>query len=419
MPRWLVVTVVASLAACSGEVSEIEGEPEGFVDVGEPGVGRFLVDGEAVELRYRTVDGHRIFEGDILLDGERELPSEAAPEGASVEALYGVSSSSRLWPHGVVPYVIDDSVTTPSRVRQAIAVWEATGIRFVRRTTQRAYVTFSEEPGNGICRAQVGYDGHARYVHLRDTRHYSSCNLGVVVHETGHVLGLWHEHTRPDRDTHVRVLWSHVPSANRDAFEIMTSGARRIGSYDIHSTMHYRSYTLTSDGGASIVARDGSLLLHDWATISRGDVAAIRALYFDGTPVPRPDAGTAAHDAGHDAGPRDAGSRDAGPRDAGAPSLGDGALLGDGGWVYAPPPVDYAGLTEDDALAGPDVDEDRMLRSSGCAIAHQRSADPSRALAVVVLVLALVARQRRRGPGSRRAASKSAVSSTSRPGRAT
>lgn len=398
--RYVFLGLCASMAlACAGEASEIEAEPEGFVDEGEPGVGRFVIDGQVAELHYRTVGEHRIFEGDILLDGEQELAPDPSSEDVAVEPLFGVSSASRLWPHGVVPYVIDGSVTTPGRVRSAIATWEATGIRFVRRTTQRAYVTFSEEPGNGICRAQVGYDGGHRYVHLRDTHHYSACNLGVVVHETGHVLGLWHEHTRPDRDTYVRVLWSHVPSANRDAFAIMTSGARRIGSYDITSSMHYRSYTLTSDGHASIVRRDGSPLLHDWATISRGDVAAIRALYFDGTPVPRPDAGTSVPS---DAGPPDSGAprTDAATSDAGAalpgPVLpGDAASFGDGGVTYAITPVDYAGSSESDGVTGLDYDEGRMIRSGSCSASPRRGAG-AWPVALGLGVVALAARHRRR-----------------------
>ena len=34
--------------------------------------------------------------------------------------------------------------------------------------------------------------------------------FGVVVHELGHVVGFWHEHTRPDRDDHVTIVRQNI-----------------------------------------------------------------------------------------------------------------------------------------------------------------------------------------------------------------
>ena len=64
--------------------------------------------------------------------------------------------------------------------------------------------------------------------------------FGSVSHELGHVLGFYHEQSRPDRDNYVTILRHNIRSGRHHNFlKYSTSEIMTDEPYDIGSVMHY------------------------------------------------------------------------------------------------------------------------------------------------------------------------------------
>ncbi|XP_077999583.1 tolloid-like protein 1 [Glandiceps talaboti] len=153
----------------------------------------------------------------------------------------------RKWPGGVIPYEIAGNFTGSQRAmfKQAMRHWENyTCITFVERDPRvhHDYIIFTYKPCG--CCSYVGRRGNgAQGISIG-----KNCDkFGVVVHELGHVVGFWHEHTRPDRDGHVTIQTENIQPGQDynfqklDATEINSLGE----SYDYNSIMHYARSTFS------------------------------------------------------------------------------------------------------------------------------------------------------------------------------
>ncbi|XP_039470178.1 bone morphogenetic protein 1-like isoform X2 [Oreochromis aureus] len=151
----------------------------------------------------------------------------------------------RVWPDGIIPYVISGNFSGSQRAifRQAMRHWEKhTCVTFTERTTEESYIVFTYRPC-GCCSYVGRRGGGPQAISIG-----KNCDkFGIVVHELGHVIGFWHEHTRPDRDEHVSIIRDNIQQGQEYNFLKMEPGeVDSLGEvYDFGSIMHYARNTFS------------------------------------------------------------------------------------------------------------------------------------------------------------------------------
>ena len=235
-------------------------------------------------VQYTVVDGLAIFEGDIVLGTVEEVEARtaAARQGFGLPEAVGITGASFRWPNCRIPFTIDPALTNQTRVTEAIAHWEAvTNYRFVPRTNETAFVTF--RPGTG-CSSAVGRQGNQQFVNLAN-----NCLRGQVIHEIGHVVGLWHEQSREDRDSFVNIIWANIQAGKEHNFNQHIVDGDDIGPYDYGSIMHYSRTAFSRDGVSPTIVptNPASAVIGQRNGLSAGDIAAANSFCSTGPVITR------------------------------------------------------------------------------------------------------------------------------------
>lgn len=180
----------------------------------------------------------------LLMLGALVLPYQPARAAVYVP-------SSRLWPGGIVPFVWDADVPVANRLRviSAMNIWMGVAnVQFVLRTNEADYVRIRNAPGDtGSRSAEVGRDGGVQDLFIRQD--LSGITDYGLAHELGHVLGYYHTHQRPDRETYVHYYATRVNDCEAGNFSIVNSalGYPR-HSMDFDSVMSYPQCTFSNCG---------------------------------------------------------------------------------------------------------------------------------------------------------------------------
>jgi hypothetical protein len=221
--------------------------------------------------------GKAIYQGDILLDNVQDSPN--APHSDSL----GVAYASYLWPQvdGVasIPYTIAPSSGDLTNLNAAITAFNAAFlglIQLVPYTNQTDYVNFYFDPSNtsGSCEAFEGRVGKEQTVGGSGT-----CTMATILHEMGHTVGVWHEQSRPDRDTYVNVNYGAVIKASRSFFDQFLDNDQELTLYDYASVMEYPAFSFSRNGEPCIESLPAGIPLSNPSGYSAGDIDGIDRLY--------------------------------------------------------------------------------------------------------------------------------------------
>jgi hypothetical protein len=149
-----------------------------------------------------------------------------------------------------IPYKIDAGLIEPTRVIIAIQhITENTGWTFTPQTTEDDYINFIDSDG---CWSYIGRRGGSQDVGLSEY-----CDIGAVIHEIVHAIGVHHEQTREDRDSYVNIDFDNIPSNRHHNFAKNTLFNK--GDYDYNSIMHYDQFAFAEDNTKKTIIPTNSL----------------------------------------------------------------------------------------------------------------------------------------------------------------
>lgn len=242
------------------------------------------------ELPFRNVDGYALFDDDIILGristlGVKPLkfilPSAKTGVLDSSDFIWTQANAfslegGDLWKKGIVPYVIKSevSVATDSLKSAMQSITSNTGIKFVERTNENDYLEFVKSPDTRACAAYVGRITGAQQVWVLDKE--TGCGLSGNVHELLHAIGMWHEHTRSDRDAYVEILYDNIIEGFKGQFDILPGVI--LGAYDFTSVMHYGVKSFSKNGNDTIRSRNGQKI-ERVVPMSGLDASGVKELY--------------------------------------------------------------------------------------------------------------------------------------------
>jgi len=224
------------------------------------------------------------------LEGDMIFPKGFSPKSSTRGvAIIG----NKQWPNNVIPYDMSEitnvndqqtilnsmqtlmyAVGTPipdSLDRQVCVYFRP------RQPTDTKY--FKIQYGTG-CSAHVGYLTQQQSTM---TLQQNGCfYYRTIQHELMHVLGFFHEQSRPDRDEYLQINLENVEPAMQHNFNKYAWGSsvfEQGSGYDYASIMHYETTAFSMNGLPTMVPRQPDVTIGNSQQLSPTDIAEVRHYY--------------------------------------------------------------------------------------------------------------------------------------------
>ncbi|KAL0867876.1 hypothetical protein ABMA27_008566 [Loxostege sticticalis] len=195
----------------------------------------------------------------------------------------------KKWKHGIVPYFIDPR-TYDSHLAEVIVK----AFDYFERATCIRLQRLKDRPTDEDSLKKVEWlyitnpSGIRQCVHSNEKKTnkgvqmvvfgYDCLSQGEIIHEVMHQLGFSHEHTRPDRDQYITILWNNIKPGYRKYFERRREDQLMNIPYDYASVLHYPPRAFSKNGQATVMAQT-SVKLGQREGLSEGDVEKVGVVY--------------------------------------------------------------------------------------------------------------------------------------------
>ena len=263
------------------------------------------VDIGAIKFEGEPFEGNEgeLFEGDLdisietirqFYDTQEEgILSTVGSNGMSgYKRVFGkraAASDRQIWSGGIIPFTYNSSLSAEVRkkIRKAMDEYEnTTCLQFIEYSNQSDYIYFTDAKKRVCSSNSIGRRNGRLTINLsRGCQHHRT-----ILHEIGHALGFWHEHTRPDRDFYVEILEENIK--NGKVHNFMKRRDKTVdyqgSKYDYSSIMHYRqtafvnascSGCFTVDVNSSEYEKQGRPNIGRERHLSKNDIEQTNRLY--------------------------------------------------------------------------------------------------------------------------------------------